>query len=99
MIVSTVKARIVKNPPGALEWAHEMATFVKNKTGNDVEVLVRMGATQDIVWLQRHQDISAYEKSFLAVQSDPDYQARVKQAQSKDYFDTVTVEAGIWRQI
>ena len=99
MIVSSMKVRIVKDAPGALEWAHEIAAFVKKKTKNDVEVLVRMGATQDIVWLQRFQDLSAYEKALDAVQSDPDYQARVKQAQSKEFFDSPNVEAGIWRQL
>jgi hypothetical protein len=98
MIVSSVRARIVKDAPGALEWAHEIAAFIKTKTGNDVEVLVRIGGTQDIVWLQRFQDLSVYEKSIVAVQSDPDYQARVKKAQSKEYFDSANVEAGIWRQ-
>ncbi len=99
MIVSSMKARIVKDAPGALEWAHEIAAFVKNKTGNEVEVLVRMGATQDIVWLQRFQELSAYEKSLEAVQSDPDYQARIKKAQGKEFFDFLSVEAGIWRQL
>jgi hypothetical protein len=98
MIVSSVRARIVKDAPAALEWAHEIAGFIKKKTGNDVEVLARIGATQDIVWLQRFQDLSAYEKSLGAVQSDPDYQARVNKAQSKGYFDSPNVEAGIWRQ-
>jgi putative component of toxin-antitoxin plasmid stabilization module len=58
-----------------------------------------MGATQDIVWLQRFQELSAYEKSLEAVQSDPDYQARIKKAQSKEFFDFLSVEAGIWRQL
>ncbi len=98
MIVSSMKVRIVKDAPGALEWAHEIAAFVKNKTGNEVEVLVRMGATQDIVWLQRFQDLAAYEKAMEAVQSDPDYQARVKKAQSNEFFDSPNIEAGIWRQ-
>jgi hypothetical protein len=57
-----------------------------------------MGATQDIVWLQRFQDLSAYEKSLEAVRSDPDYQARVKKAQSREFFDFPNIEAGIWRQ-
>ena len=99
MIVSSMKVRIVKDAPGALEWAHEIAAFVKKKTKNDVEVLVRMGATQDIVWLQRFQDLSTYEKALEAVRSDPDYQARVKKAQSKDFFDSPNIEAGIWRQL
>ena len=93
-----MKVRIVKDAPGALEWAHEIAAFVKNKTGNEVEVLVRMGATQDIVWLQRFQDLSAYEQSRQAVQPDPDYQARDKNSQSKEFFDSPYIEAGIWRQ-
>ncbi len=99
MIVSSMKVRIVKDAPGAVEWAHEIAAFVKNKTGNEVEVLVRMGATQDIVWLQRFQDLSAYDKTLQEVRSDPDYQARVKKAQSKEFFDSPNVEAGIWRQL
>ena len=99
MIVSSVRARIVKDTPGALEWAHSIAAFIKKKTGNDLEVLVRIGATQDVVWLSRFSDLAAYEKSTEAVQSDPDYQARVKAAQDKGYFDGVSIEAGIWRQV
>src|SRR5262249_46103539 len=63
MIISSVRARIVKDTPGALEWAHEIAALVKRKTGNEVEVLVRIGATQDVVWLQRFQDLAAYGKA------------------------------------
>jgi hypothetical protein len=99
MIVSSVRARIVKDTPGALEWAHSTAAFIKKKTGNDLEVLVRIGATQDVVWLSRFSDLAAYEKSTEAVQSDPDYHARVKAAQDKGYFDSASVEAGIWRQV
>lgn len=99
MIVSSVRARIVKDAPGALEWAHGIAAFVKRKTGNEVEVLVRMGATQDVVWLQRFPDLAAYGKSLESVQADPEYQAQVKGAQDKGYFDGVTVEGGIWRQL
>ncbi len=99
MIVSSVRARIAKDTPGALEWAQGIAEFVKKKTGNEIEVLVRVGATQDVVWLQRFPDLSAYEKSLEAVQSDPDYHARVKAAQDKGFFDTPNVEAGIWRQL
>jgi hypothetical protein len=99
MIVSSIRARIVKDSPGALAWANEVAEFVKKKTGNEIEVLMRIGATQDIVWLQRFPDLSAYEKSFESIQSDPDYHARVKKAQDKGYFDGPNVEAGIWRSL
>ena len=99
MIVSSTTARIAKDAPGALEWAHEIAAFVKKKTGNEIEVLARVGATQDVVWLQRFQDLSAYEKSQEAVQSDPEYQKKVREAQDKGFFDGPNVEAGIWRQL
>jgi hypothetical protein len=99
MIVSSVRARIVKDTPGALEWAHSIAAFIKKKTGNDLEVLVRVGATQDVVWLSRFTDLAAYDKSTMAVQADPEYQSRVKAAQDKGYFDGPTLEAGIWRAL
>ena len=83
----------------AITDASSIEQIFESSPGNDIEVLVRMGATQDIVWLQRFQDLSAYEKSLEAVQSDPDYQARVKNAQSKEFFDSPNVEAGIWRQL
>ena len=99
MIVSSVRARIAKDAPGALEWAHEIAAFVKQKTGNEIEVLARVGATQDVVWLQRFPDLSAYEKSLGEVQSDPEYQAKVRAAQDKGFFDGPNIESGIWRGI
>jgi hypothetical protein len=98
MIVSSVRARIVKDTPGALEWSHGIAAFVKRKTGGDVEVLVRIGATQDVVWLQRFPDLAAYGKAFETMQSDGEYHAQVKAAQDRGYFDGLTVEAGIWHK-
>jgi hypothetical protein len=97
MIVSSVRARIVKDTPGALEWAHSIGAFVKKRTGNEVEVLERVGATQDVVWLQRFSDLASYGKSLEIIQSDPEYQAQVKAAQDKGFFDSPSVEAGIWR--
>ena len=97
MIVSSVRARIVKDTPGALEWAHSIAALVKKRTGNEVEVLVRVGATQDVVWMQRIPDHARYGESIEAIQSDLEYQAQVKAAQDKGFFDTPSVESGIWR--
>ena len=99
MIISSVRARVAKDIPGALAWAQEIATFVQKKTGNEVEVLARTGATQDIVWLQRFQDLAAYEKAQEAIQSDPDYWAQIKQAEDKGLFDVPNVESGIWRKL
>jgi hypothetical protein len=99
MIVSSIRARITRNVPGALEWSHSIAEFVKGKTGNEVEVLSRIGSTQDVVWLQRFPDLSAYEKSQEAIQSDPDYQARIRDAEEQGFFDMPSVEAGIWRAL
>ncbi len=99
MIVSSVRARIATNSAGALEWSQSIAEFVRKKTGNEVEVLARVGATADIVWLQRFQDLAAYEKAQEAVQSDPEYQAQIRGAEAKGFFDTLNVEAGIWRQL
>ena len=98
MIVFSIRARIVKDTPGALEWAHSIAAFVKKKTGTDVEVLVRIGATQDVVWLSRYANLAAYEKGAEAIQSDAEYHAQVKKIEDKGYFDQATVEAGLWRQ-
>jgi hypothetical protein len=99
MIVSSVRARIVKDTPGALEWAHGIAAWVKRTMGNDVEVLVRVGATQDVVWLQRFPDFASYGKALETMQANPEYHAQVGSAQDKGYFDGATVEAGIWRQL
>ncbi len=99
MIVSSVRARIATSSAGALEWSQSIAEFVKKKTGNEVEVLARVGATADIVWLQRFPDLSAYEKSQEAVESDPEYQAQIKEAEAKGFFDLQNIEAGIWRSL
>jgi hypothetical protein len=99
MIISSVRARIANDTPGALTWAREIAAYIREKTGSKIEVLARMGATQDIVWLQRFPDLAAYDKSLTEVQADPGYQKLVKEAQDKGFFDTPNVEAGIWREI
>jgi hypothetical protein len=97
MIVSSVRARIVKDTPGALEWANAIGAYVKKKTGNEVEVLVRIGATQDVVWLSRHSNLAAFEKWQETIQSDPEYHSRIKAVQDKGLFDALSIEAGIWR--
>jgi hypothetical protein len=99
MIISSVRGRIANDTPGALAWAREIAAYIQEKTGNKIEGLARVGATQDVVWLQRFPDLAAYEKSLTEVQADAGYQKRVKEGQEKRFFDTPTVEAGIWRQI
>ena len=55
------------------------------------------GATQDVVWLQRFSDLASYGKSLEVIQSDLEYQAQVKMAQDKGFFDGPSVEPGIWR--
>ena len=99
MIIASVRARVTKDIPGALGWAQDIAAFVQKKTGNEVEVLARTGATQDIVWLQRFQALAAYEKAQEAIQSDPDYWAQIKQAEDKGLFDVPNIEGGIWRKL
>ena len=93
-----MRARIAADSAGAVEWSQSIASLVQKKTGNEVEVLVRMGATADIVWLQRFPDLAAYEKSQEALGSDPDYLAQIKEAEAKGFFDTPNVEEGLWRQ-
>jgi hypothetical protein len=97
MIAATFRARVIKDPPDALAWAAAIGALVKKKAGVDMEVLVRMGATQDIVWSQRYADLASYGKALEAIQADPEYQAQVKVAQDKGFFDLTTLEAGIWR--
>src|SRR5881296_675800 len=53
MFVSSVRARISKDPAGAVAWAVGIAKVVQKKTGVEVQTLARVGATQDIVWLQQ----------------------------------------------
>ena len=99
MYISSVRARISKDPAGALAWAQGIAKFVQKKTGNEVQTFARVGATQDIVWLQQHASLAAYEKAAEQVQSDAEYWAYIKDAEAKGYFDTPNLEAGIWRQL
>ena len=99
MYISSVRARIRKDPAGALAWAQGIAKFVQKKTGIEVQALARVGATQDIVWLQQYPGLEAYEKSLEKVQSDAEYWAYIKEAEAKGFFDTPNVEAGIWREI
>jgi len=97
MIVSSVRARIVRDTPAALLWAQEIADWVKGKTGSEVEVMVRIGATQDVVWSQRFADLAAYGENLDAIQADPEYHAKVHAAQDAGLFAAGSVEGGIWR--
>jgi hypothetical protein len=99
MIVSSVRARIAKDTQGALQWSQAIAKYVAQKTGGEVQVLARMGATQDIVWLQQFPDLAALQKAQEKVQSDAGYWERIKEAETKGFFDLPNVEAGFWRAL
>ncbi len=99
MYIASFRARISKDPAGAMAWAQGIAKFVHKKTGIEVQTLARVGATQDIVWLQRFPSLAAYEKSLEQMQSDTEYWTYVKDAEAKGFFDTPNLEAGIWREL
>jgi hypothetical protein len=82
-----------------LAWAQGIAKFVQRKTGIEVQTLVRVAATQDVVWLQRYPGLAEYEKALEQIQSDAEYWGYVKDAETKGFFDTPNVEAGIWREL
>ncbi len=99
MIMYSIRARVARIGPDAPIWAHQIAELVSRKTGVATEVVGRIGGFQDFVWLTRYEDFAAFDKAQAMLLADADYNAMLNTAREQGLFDTVNVEAALWRQI
>jgi hypothetical protein len=98
MLMFSIRARMTNLGIEAPTWAHQMAELVSKKTGITTRVATRIGGAQEIVWVTNYDDFAAFEKA-QAIQSDPDYLAKLKEAADAGLFQTATVESALWREI
>lgn len=99
MIIFSTRARVAGTLPAAVAWAGEVAQIVAKATGVSIEVAVRAGGHNDIIWIVRLDNMAAVEKLMEQVQGDANYQAALNTAQQKGLFDTVNVEQAFWRTL
>ena len=99
MIIFSTRARVAGALPEAVAWAAEVAQIVTKATGTPIEVAVRAGGHNDIIWLSRLDNLAAVEKLMEKVQGDANYHAALRAVHEKGLFDTVSVEQGFWRTI
>lgn len=93
----STRARISGFAPDAVAWSNEVANLITNTLGTKVEVAARLGGGQDLVWLSRHGSLSELEASLERIQQAREYQATVKHAVDKGFFDPASIDTGIWR--
>jgi hypothetical protein len=98
VVLYSVRVRVVRDVPGAMEWAKDISRYVQQKHGVDVECFGRVGAGQEIVWTLRFPDMGALEKYLAALEGDSDYHARIKANEEVARFETSSIEWGVWRK-
>jgi hypothetical protein len=99
MIIFSTRARVAGTLPDAVAWAAEVAQIVTKTTGVTIEVAVRVGGHNDIIWVSRLDDMAAVEKMMGQVQGDANYHAALRSAQEKHLFESVSVEQAFWRTL
>ena len=98
MLIFSIRSRVAQLGIEAPAWAHEMAELVSKKNGITTSVATRIGGAAEIIWVTRYDDFAAFEKA-QAIQTDPDYLAKLKQATDAGLFLPGSVESALWRQI
>ncbi|HZZ33007.1 MAG TPA: hypothetical protein VFE10_13555 [Phenylobacterium sp.] len=97
MITVSTRARIIGPIPDAMAWAHEIAGVVTKASGAEVQVAARIGGHSEVLWVSRYDDLAAFEASMEKIQGSADYDASVRGAISKGFFDGASIEQALWR--
>jgi hypothetical protein len=99
MIMFSTRARIVGSIPDAMTWAHEIAGIVTKVSGVEVQVASRVGGHSDVLWVIRLENMAAVEKLMDQLQAAPDYDASIRQALAKGFFEPNSIEQALWRTV
>lgn len=78
----------------AIGWSKEITGWWQKKHNVNVETwLDVVGTTNTLRWTLDHTDLTAFDKLWAVVQSDPDYWRWIEQATKNDIFiDGVSVD-------
>jgi hypothetical protein len=98
MILYSTRARISGYAFDALGWANEVGKLVSS-LGTPVEVAARVGGGQDLVWLSRFSTMAELDAQLAKIQQSREYQATIKHAVDKGFFDPASIDTGIWRTL
>jgi hypothetical protein len=92
--------RVAAIAPGkmvsAVGFAHEIAAFVKGKTGVEVRVAMPLGGNPNrIGWSSQHESLASFEIGMSNLIADSKYMEIV--AKAADYFIAGSVHDEMWR--
>jgi hypothetical protein len=99
MVGAGVTLRILKNAPAALKWSEEIASYIRDKHGLELECWSRIGATREVIWFARHPDLSSVEKFREALFADQAYWQKVKKAETEGFFDMTSFEEMLFQKL
>ncbi len=81
---------------GAMAAAHEIASYVKDKHGLELEILMPIGGNPfRITWTARYGSLADLETMTASLMGDKDYMALT--AKNADYFIAGSLRDTIWR--
>lgn len=82
-----------------MNFAVEMANYLK-KYSDNVECWARVGgATGEIAWMMQLPDMGAVEKFNEQLLADGEYWKRVNQGREQGLFDQSSFQDGLWRKL
>lgn len=83
---------------GALAIAYEVANYVKDEHGLELEILMPIGGNPNqITWVSRYNSLADYETMSTSLLGDEGYLAMV--VKSADYFIAGSIRDAIWRSM
>jgi hypothetical protein len=99
MITLYRSASIAQGKTGStLVFAKEIAAYIKDKTGTDVQVAIPIGGNPNrIGWSGRYENLGALETMQMKLMADPKYMELV--AKGADNFIAGSVHDEIWRSL
>ena len=99
MIIFARSANIASGKIGsAIAFAHEIASYAKDKHGLDLEVLMPIGGNPNrIAWTSRYESLADFEVMSAKLLSDNDYMTLV--SNNADNFIAGSIRDNIWRKM
>ena len=87
MTVFTVQAKVLRDMPTAMQFAEDIANYVRDNHGLSVRRFMRNGGPWQITWMIEFPDLGQAGKSLEPVLADPAYWAKLHVVEEKGVFE------------
>lgn len=99
MITFSTHAKITGDMGEVRKWAKQLSDLVKQIAKHPPEVSVRVAGGPEVFVVTRFDSMADLEKQIDLVEGNTKYQSLVKVAADKGYFDTSSIQHGMWKAV